>query len=134
MIRYGDEVSAGVALLDQTFGSDWFHRVDLVDLSMNSTRRCVVAQLVDGYFHEAWERLGVPYLDSDDLPKRSRWLVRHGLVCKDTDYHALDLTEAWRVAIRRLRANEGEHADVDLTGGAARDGISSGWDREAGVE
>ena len=104
-IEYMDRVAKGTAVLTE-FNKDWFRRVDMTRLDIDSIDACVVVQVVtdcDGY-NEAIEWLALQEHGWATTSEGEEWAEAHGFDASDPHDVPL-LNELWRSRIRALRAH-----------------------------
>lgn len=91
-------VALGVQRLDEHFGPDWPHRIDLESLDLASSYDCVLGQL----FGEFWTGVQTLWPDFDGRgPARD-----HGFLCETRGPGGCscpDLNEVWPSAIQAAR-------------------------------
>lgn len=105
MSRFDRRARRGAEHLDVHYGPDWIDRVNLHTLDLDSSVRCVLAQVTGRSFFSSWE----------NVHNGNLWLIRRGFV---TPYVPISsdsalrmkgserrLGEAWRKLIIARRMN-----------------------------
>jgi|SRR6476659_3818435 hypothetical protein len=102
-VEYMDRVSRGAAVLSE-FDKDWFRRVDMIRLDIDSLDACVVVQVVtdtDG-FNEAVEWLALQEHGWATTSEGEEWIGAHGFDADCSGDGPL-LNQLWRSRIRALK-------------------------------
>jgi hypothetical protein len=111
------QVARGAQLLDEVFGPEWVDRIDVDQLSITYTSRCVLGQLYrDGAAVDSWASAGAYARGLDELSRGASdlttWADEHGFDVdqrpdreEDAPVYELfdELTAHWRNLILHRR-------------------------------